>query len=137
MSAEATHPSRMNESLCFSFLRKVHSSDQREAKRGHLFPVADKQGVTCKHRVIPRFALDGGHARELREFVSGCRNQRELAFFRSHQQQILIRQEQQLPVAVAAALPFALAVSEIDAGENGPVEAERMAVVNDEVVEVR
>ena len=40
-------------------------------------------------------------------------------------------------MAVASALPLALAVLEVDAREDAAVEAEGMALVNDEVVEVR
>ncbi len=64
-------------------------------------------------------------------------DQRQLAFFGQHQQQILIRQQHELTVAVAAALPSALAVGQVDAGEQAAVEPVGMALVHDEVVEVR
>ena len=40
-------------------------------------------------------------------------------------------------MAVASALPLALAVLEVDASEDAAVESVGMAVVNDEVIEVR
>ena len=40
-------------------------------------------------------------------------------------------------MSVASAFPTALAVGEIDARQDAPVEAERMAFVDDEIVEVR
>src|SRR5687768_11726308 len=52
-------------------------------------------------------------------------------------QQILIGQEHELSISVSPAFPLALAVVEIDTRENASVESERMAFVNDEVVEVR
>jgi len=42
-----------------------------------------------------------------------------------------------LAVAVAAALPPTLAVGQIDAGEDAAVETEGMALVNNEIIEVR
>ena len=42
-------------------------------------------------------------------------DQRQLAFLRQHQQQVLIGQQHELAVAVASALPLALAVGQIDA----------------------
>src|SRR5262249_11396795 len=44
--------------------------------------------------------------------------------------------QNELAVAVASALPLALAVLEVDAREDAAVEAEGMALVNDKVVEV-
>ena len=64
-------------------------------------------------------------------------DERQLALFRQHQQQILIGQQHELAVAVASALPLALAVLEIDAREDAAVEAVGMPLVDDEVVEIR
>ena len=75
--------------------------------------------------------------RELRELVGGRPDQRQLTLLRQHQQQVLVGQQDELAVAVASALPLALAVLEVDAREDAAVEAEGMALVNDEVVEVR
>ena len=75
--------------------------------------------------------------RELLVLVRRRADQRQLAVLRQHQQQILIGQQHQLAVAVPSALPLALAVGEIDAREDVAVEAEGMALVHDEVVEIR
>ena len=109
---------------------------QGQPERGHLLAVANQQDVADQHRVVPGLALDRREPRELRELVGGRRDQRQFAFFRQHQQQVLIGQQDELAVAVASALPLALAVLEVDAREDAAVEAEGMAVVNDEVVEV-
>ena len=46
-------------------------------------------------------------------------------------------EQQHLAVPVAAALPLALAVLDVDARQDAAVEPERMILVDDEVVEVR
>ena len=48
----------------------------------------------------------------------------------------LIGQQHELAVAVASVLPLAPAVLQVDAREKAAVKAERMAFVNDEVVEL-
>ena len=50
-----------------------------EAERGHLFAVAHEQHIAGDHGVVPRLALDAGHARDLREAVRRRADQRELA----------------------------------------------------------
>src|SRR4051812_21710923 len=87
--------------------------------------------------MVPGLALNGREPRQFRELVGGRPNQRQLALLRQHQQQPLVTQQQELACPVASALPLALAVLDVDAGENATVEAERVAVVNYEVVEVR
>jgi hypothetical protein len=86
--------------------------------------------------VVPGLALDRRDPREFPELVGGRPDQRQIAFFRQHQQQVLVGQQDELAGAVTSALPFALSVLEVDAREYGAVEAEGMAVVNDEIVEV-
>src|SRR5262245_66134336 len=49
---------------------------------------------------------------------------------------MLIGQQQELSGPVPSALPLALAVRHVDARENAAVDAERMAVVNDEIIEI-
>src|SRR5438034_9434293 len=87
--------------------------------------------------MVPGLALDRRESRELFEFVWGRRDQRQLTLLRQHQQQILVGQQHELAVAVSSALPFALAILEVDARQNAAIEAEGMALVNDEVVEIR
>src|SRR4029453_1000292 len=110
---------------------------ERQPERGHLFAIAHEQHAADQPRVVPRLPLDCLESCELRELVGGCLDQRELTFLRQHEQQVLVRQQHELTVAVAAALPLGCTVGQIDTGQNGAVEAERMAFVNDEVVEVR
>ncbi|HXB68099.1 MAG TPA: hypothetical protein VNY05_07640 [Candidatus Acidoferrales bacterium] len=64
------------------------------------------------------------------------RHQSQLAFLRQHQQHVLVREQDELAVAVASALPRWLAVLEVDAREHAAVKAEGMVIVNHEVVEV-
>src|SRR5687768_13576289 len=87
--------------------------------------------------MVPGLALDRLESRELCERGRTRRDKRQLALFGQHQQQILVRQHDHLPVAVASPLPVALAIGEIDGREDATVEAERMAVMRDEVIEVR
>src|SRR5262245_66038583 len=83
--------------------------------------------------MIPGLALDRREPRELRELVRGRPDQRQFALLRQRQQQVLVRQKNDLAVTVAPAFPLALAVLKIDAREDAAVEAEGMALVNDEV----
>src|SRR5205085_11969647 len=76
-------------------------------------------------------------ARELFEPVRRRADERQLTLLGQNQQQVLISQKDELAVAVTTVLPLALAVLQINAGENAAVEAEGMTVVKDEVVEVR
>ena len=69
------------------------------------------------------------------ELIGRRTDERELTFLRDNQQQVLVGQKHKLTVAVASALPLALAVLEVDRRENAAVEAEGMPFVHDEVVE--
>ena len=60
----------------------------------------------------------------------------EITVFREDEKKILIGEQEHLTIAIASALPDALAVFEIDTGENAGVEAVGVAFVNDRVVEV-
>ena len=108
-----------------------------EAEGRHFLAVAHQQEVADQHRMVPRLAADRRDLPQLGELVGGRRHQRQLALLAKDQQQILIRQEHQLTVAVAAALPSALAVGHVDAGEQAAVKPVGVAFVHDEVVEVR
>src|SRR6266849_3065010 len=118
--------------------RRQHPSATGEGQPecGHFLAVANQQDVTGQHRVVPGLALDRREPRELGELIGGRLDQRQLTLFRQHQQHVLIGQQDELAVAVASALPGALAVLEVDAREDAAVEAEGMAIVHDEVVEV-
>ena len=85
-------------------------------------------------QVLPSSAWE---PRDLRELIGRRLDQRQLTLFRQHQQQVLIGQQHELAVAVASALPLARAVPQIDAREDAAVEAVGVALVHDEVVEVR
>ena len=98
-------------------------------------PVAND--VADQHRVVPGLAAERREPRELRELVGGSPDQGELAFFRQHEQQVLVGQQHELALAIASALPCARAVLEVDGRENAAVEAERVTLVDDEVVEIR
>ena len=88
--------------------------------------------------MVPGLALDRRHRRrDFRELVGSRPDQRQFTFLRQHQQQVLVGQQNELSVAVAAALPLPRTVVQVDARKNAAVEAERMALVHDEVVEVR
>ena len=61
----------------------------------------------------------------------------EIAVFGEDEEKILIWEQEHLAVAIAAALPDALAVFEIDTGENAGLQAVGVTFVNDGVVEIR
>src|SRR5262245_47295425 len=86
-----------------------------QPKRSHLLAVANQQDVAYQRRVVPGLALDRRESRELRELVGGRPDKSQLALLRQHQQQVLVGQQNELAVAVATALPLALAVLEVDA----------------------
>src|SRR5262245_5876876 len=87
--------------------------------------------------MVPRLAFDRRDACDLREPIRRRTDERELTFLGYHEQHVLIGENHELTRAVASALPLALAVREIDARENVSVETVRVALVHDEVVEVR
>src|SRR5438034_1256946 len=117
VSADRADRRRVNSSICSArSLRVVTREGQPE--RGHLLAVANQQEVADDHRVVPGLAVERWNPRELRELVGGRRDERQLAVLRRHQQQVLIGQQNELAAAVASALPFALAVLEIDACED-------------------
>ena len=87
--------------------------------------------------MVPGLPLNRRSPRKLRKLIGPRPGQRDLALLRQHQQQILIGQQDELALSVAPALPFALAVRQVDAREDAAVEAEGVALVDDEVVEVR
>src|SRR5688500_6833720 len=105
----------------------VRAAREGKPERGHLLAVADQQDVADQYRVVPGFALDCRELRDLRELAGGGLDQRQLAFIRQHQQQVLFGQQDELAGAVASALPLALAVFDAYAGEDAAVEAEGMA----------
>src|SRR3990172_12634598 len=107
-----------------------------QPERGHFLAVPNEQEVANQYRVVPGLALDRREPRELPELVGGRIDERQLTLLRQHEQHVLVGQEDELAVAVASALPLALSVLEVDAGEDAAVEAEGMAFVNDDVVEV-
>src|SRR4029079_18060387 len=87
--------------------------------------------------MIPGLAADRGGARQLLEAVRRRADERQLPFFREHEEHVGIRQQHELTAAVAATLPLAGNMRKIDAREDRPVEAEGVPFVDDEVVEVR
>ena len=87
--------------------------------------------------MIPGLAFNRFELCDLSELIGSSLHQRELTFFRQHENQILIGQQDDLAVTVSSAFPLALAVLQIDAGEAAAVEAKSKILVNDEVVEVR
>src|SRR5450432_1541480 len=108
----------------------LSAARQGQPERGHLLAVANQQYIAGQHRVVPGLALDRREPRELRELIGGRPDLRQHALLRQHQQQVLVVQQDQLAVAVASALPLALAILEVNAREDAAVEAEGMALVN-------
>src|SRR5262245_34775703 len=86
--------------------------------------------------MVPGLALDRLEAREFRKLIGGRLDQRQLALLRQRQQQILVGQQYDLAVAVASALPLALAVFEADAREDAAIEAEGVTLVNNGIAVV-
>jgi hypothetical protein len=109
---------------------------QGQPERDHLLAVANQQDVADQRRMVPGLALDCLEPRELLELVGSRSHQRQLTLLRQHQQQVLVGQQDELAVAVPSALPPAIAILEVDAREDAAVEAEGMALVDDEVIEV-
>src|SRR5262245_56087830 len=105
------------------------SASERQAECSHLFAVANEQRVANQRRVIPGLAFEGRESRELFEPIGSRTDERQLTFLRHDQQHVLVRQQHQLAVAVASTLPLPRPVLEIDAGENGAVEAVGVALV--------
>src|SRR5688572_21693525 len=98
------------------------SCEQRErlakAERGHLLSVSYQQNVAHDDRVVPGLADEPGGLCDFRVLVRCRADQCQLTVFGDYEQQILLGQQEQLPVAVATALPVALAVLEVDRREN-------------------
>src|SRR5215471_10334555 len=113
------------------------SGNRRESECGHFLAVANQQRVADQRRMIPGLAVERLESCQLPELAGRRADERELALFRQHDQQILIREQDHLTVAVAPALPLARPVFEADARQDVAVESERVAFVHDEVVEVR
>src|SRR5580698_4324254 len=86
--------------------------------------------------MVPGLAVERRKPGKLRKLIGSRPHQRQFTLLRQHQQQALIGQQHELAIAVAAALPFALAVFKIDAREDASVEAEGITIVNYEVVEI-
>src|SRR4051794_15463587 len=92
--------------------------------------------------MVPRLAGDAWNFGDFlgpvrRRFDEGDVGAFAAAGFAENQETILFRQKKDLAVAVAAFAPFALAGFQLDAGEERAVEAVHVAVVNDEIVEIR
>src|SRR5262245_3296247 len=115
----------------------LSAAREGNAESGHFLVVTDQKDVAGKCRVVPCLSLDSRNTCcDLRELVGGRRNQRQLTLFRQYQQQVLVRQQDELTMTEPSALPLALAVIQIDACEDAPVESEGMVLMNDEVVVV-
>ena len=87
------------------------TAGERHPECRHLLAVANEQHVAHKHRVVPRFSGEDRDPRDLLELIRGRPDQRQLAFLRQHEQQVLIGQKYELTAAVAPTFPFALAVA--------------------------
>src|SRR5262249_45207174 len=124
-------------SLKFPVVSNLSAVREGQGECSHLLAVANQQDIAGQDRMVPGLALESREPGELRELIRGCSNQGQLTVLRQHQQQVLVGQQNELAVAVTSALPLALPVLEVDACEDAAVEAEGMAFVNDEVVEIR
>src|SRR5689334_5025893 len=87
--------------------------------------------------MVPSLAFDRGESCQFFKLIWRRVDERQFALFRHDQQHVLVWQEQQLAVAIAATLPLAPAILEVDARQQAPVEAEGVALVNDKIVEIR
>src|SRR5687767_10084822 len=111
------------------------TSPSGQPECGHLLAVAHEEGTAGDDGMVPGLAGDARRAAEFLEPFRRRADKRQLSFFRQHEQRIVVRQQHKLAAAVAAALPLPRAVRQVDAREDGAVEAERVPLVNDEVVE--
>ena len=87
--------------------------------------------------MIPRLPVEHFQAAQFFVLFRIGFQQHEFAQFGQHQQLIAVRQQQHLAAAVAPFFPGAFASGQIDAPKDVVVEAVEIAVVFDEVVEVR
>jgi hypothetical protein len=87
--------------------------------------------------VVPGLAFERGNFSNLGKPRRRCLDEGEFTIFGEDEEKILIRKQEHLAVAVAAALPDALTVVEADAGEDPGVEAVGVTLMNDRVVEIR
>lgn len=65
--------------------------------------------------MVPRLAFEDGRLGELAEPRRRCLDEGKLAVFREDNEKILIGEQEHLAVAIAATLPHALVVVEVDA----------------------
>jgi hypothetical protein len=72
--------------------------------------------------MVSGLALYSWEVGELRRLVGRCFHQYDPAILRQHQQNTLIAQPDKLAIAIASALSHALAVLQVDAGEDAAIE---------------
>src|ERR1022692_1166597 len=63
---------------------------ERQTESRHLLAVANQHSIANQHWMVPRLAFDRLESRNFLELRRSRGDQREFAFFRYHQQQILI-----------------------------------------------
>ena len=86
--------------------------------------------------MIPGAPGDGRHARQLGIRRRVGFHQRQLPFFRAHQQHVLIGEQQELPAQRGAA-PFARAVVDVQAYQAVSEIPVGVAAMHHEIVEIR
>ncbi len=105
-----------------------------EVVAGHLGCVADEQAIVGDGGDVPGLAFEGGEAGDFRELVGSGAHEHEFSAFGDDDE--VVAGEQELAVAVAPALPLALACLHVDAGEDAFVQPVDVAVVQDGAIEL-
>ena len=109
---------------------------RHEPDRRHFLAVAGQEDVSGQRRVVPCLATDPRVPGDLLEPIGSCSDGHQISALGQDQQQVLVGQQQQLAMAVPAALPLPASVVDVDAGKNAAIEPECMALMHDEIVEV-
>ena len=98
-------------------------SPSGEPERAHFLGVAHQQDVADQHRVVPGLALYCRRPRPLGGPRGRRVYQRQVSLLAQDEEQVLVGQQQELPLAVAAPLPGTLIRLDVDAGQDAAVEA--------------
>ena len=117
-------------------LRQLVLLRQFVARR--LLAVAHIESAVRHDGMVPRLAVDRVEAAWQLAVLLRCRgDQRNIALLADDEEKILVSEQQHLAGVIAADAPAAFAVLNRDAGQEWAVKAVKIALVDDEIVEIR
>src|ERR1043165_10274925 len=102
--------------------------------RRHLVRVAHEQATIRDRGIVPRLALHGREARDLRVLSRRGVYERDVALIAGHDQ--VVAGEDDLPVTVTTIFPLALASVHIQANENAFVETVNVSVIKNRAIKL-